>query len=133
MIDIIQSFLKAGIWLIYPIFAMYTPKYTCRETGQESCYTDDNKTACNKFEFNFNGSESRNDQIMSSLVSDHHLVCDLAWAVPFSIAIKTVTILIGNTIGSIISDKYGRRTAMMLSSVGVVLFSFPLLTVFISS
>ena len=111
---------------------MYIPNYTCHETGQESCYTDDNKTACTEFDYNFNGSESRNDEIMSSLVSDYHLVCDLAWTVPFSIAIKTVTILIGNTVGSIISDKFGRRVAMILSSIGIILFSFPLLRVFIS-
>ena len=119
----------AGMWLIYPIFAMYIPRFTCRENGLETCYAGDNsnnQTACTAFDYSFNGTESRNDELMSSLVSDADMVCDMAWAVPFGIAIKSVTILLGNGVGSFISDNYGRRLAMLISSLGIVIFSYPL-------
>ena len=113
------------MWLIYPIFAMYIPHFTCRASGLETCFVN-NQTACTEFDYSFNGTESRNDGLMSSLVSDTDLVCDMAWTVPFGIAIKTITILLGNAIGSFVSDKYGRRLAMVISSVGIVICAFPL-------
>lgn len=86
----------------------------------------DDKIECTSFSYNFTGVESRNDNAMTSLVSEFDLVCDRGWIVPFIISIKAVTGFVGCAIGSPMSDKYGRRVAMLVCAIGQALFAFPM-------
>ena len=131
-----------AMWLVLPIFTHYTPPFECDvdllcrsgncsfspedllQHDQRQCtLTDSNGVRCTEFLFDFNGTGSIDDTQMSTLVSSFSLVCDLAWVAPFMISIKGAVGLVGTFLGSICSDAYGRRVALLGGSVLQTLFA----------
>lgn len=93
----------------------------------DACFTEqiEGTVTCSKFNYDFGSSGSRNDSELTSVVSDMDLVCDQAWTVPFTISMYSIAVIIGNMIGTPISDRYGRRPAFIIAAVGTVVFGVP--------
>ena len=98
------------------------------------------RVKCNQFVYDFSGTGSRNDRyknlflnkalgfikvinfsLMTSITAELDLVCDSAWKIPFSISMQSVAVFIGSAFGAL-SDKLGRRPAMIIAALGQVLY-----------
>ena len=62
---------------------------------------------CTSFKYEFEAS-SRDDKIMSSMVSDYDLVCDKAHYVPKMWSVFSISTILGSSIGGLLIDRLGK-------------------------
>ena len=62
---------------------------------------------CTSFKYKFEAN-SRNDDIMSSMVSDYDLVCDKAHYVPKMWSVFSISTILGSSIGGLLIDRLGK-------------------------
>ena len=87
---------------------------------------DQEQVTCESFKYSFGEVGSFDDSQMTSFVSDLNLVCDKAWIAPFIVSIRCVSGMIFSPIGSYLSDKYGRKPAMIFSALLQTGLSLPM-------